>query len=70
MRDFLAQGQHERVRERISGLKHFLSTFAGQMLLRVGAAQPQPVICHFGSPEDASDKQELQLVTDPSMDLE
>ena len=70
MRDCLAQGQHDRVRERISYLKHFVSTFAGQMLLHLGAAQSQPVICRFGGAEGAGFNQDLQQLRDASSLLE
>ena len=64
MRDCLAQGQHESVRERISYLKSFVSTFAGQMLLRTGAAPSQPVICHFAGADDGDSIQDVQQLTD------
>ncbi len=67
MRDCLAQGQHERVRERISSLKHFVSTFAGQMVLHTGAALSQPVICRFGGADDGAFNQDLQQLTDSSL---
>lgn len=59
MRDCLAEGQHERVRERISYLKHFVSTFAGRMLLQTGAAPSQPVICHFAGADKGDLNQDL-----------
>ena len=70
MRDCLAQGEHDRVRERISYLKQLVSTYAGQMLLHIGAAQTQPVICHFGGTEGAGFDQALQQLRDPSSLLE
>ena len=67
MRDCLAQGQHERVKKRISSLKHFVSTYAGQMILHTGGAMSQPVICRFCGADDEGINQDLLHLTDPSL---
>lgn len=68
MHDCLAQGQNEMVRERVTKLKRFLSTFAGQMHLLVEEPQSEPVICRFGGANDAGyeDTRQLMDASSPS----